>query len=215
MGESPSPAMFAGPRKERVAVFVDYENVHRTGHGCFAALGEPRYETVVSPVEVAELLVAKRSRPSTLAAVHVYRGRPVPAHQPRPASAFDLQAAAWKNDHRMKLVTRDLRYRFDQEDPELFTAQEKGIDVALAVDLAEAAIRKSYDSIIVFSSDTDLTPALELVLRVDGPHLELACWSGAKPLRVPLPGPGTRRVYCHYLNEQAFLGCRDLSASGA
>ena len=45
---------------DKVAVFLDYENVHRTGHQLFANVGEPLYETVVNPLQVAERLVAKR-----------------------------------------------------------------------------------------------------------------------------------------------------------
>ncbi len=79
---------------DKVAVFLDYENVHRTGHHLFAGVGEPLYETVVHPLEIAELLLAKRKNGGILSAVNVFRGRPVPAYQPKPASANDVQTVA-------------------------------------------------------------------------------------------------------------------------
>jgi len=40
--------------------------------------------------------------------------------------------------------------------------KEKGIDVLLAVDLVESAIKKRVDSLILFSGDADFIPAMEL-----------------------------------------------------
>lgn len=95
---------------ERVAVFLDYENVHRTGHELFAGVGARHYETVVSPIKIAERLIVKRSAASELVAVHVFRGRPVPEFQPKAASSNDIQAVAWSADQRVHLVRRDLKY---------------------------------------------------------------------------------------------------------
>jgi hypothetical protein len=73
---------------------------------------------------------------------------------------------------------------------------EKGIDVALAVDLIHLAMRKQYDALVLFSGDTDLLPAIEAIKNLGLTHLEVACWSGAKPLRLP----GTNLPYCHALH---------------
>lgn len=54
--------------------------------------------------------------------------------------------------------------------------------MALAVDFVEAAIKRTYDSLILFSCDTDLLPALELVDRFHTTHVEIACWTGGNPL---------------------------------
>ncbi|HET9895414.1 MAG TPA: NYN domain-containing protein [Streptosporangiaceae bacterium] len=75
--------------------------------------------------------------------------------------------------------------------------QEKGIDVALAVDLVHLAYRRQYNALVVFSSDTDLLPALELVVSLRLGHVGVACWSGAKPLRFA----GTNRPWCHFLGQ--------------
>lgn len=199
---------------DKIAVFLDYENVHRTGHQMFAGVGQPRYETVVNPLLIAERLVSKRKNGGMLDAVWVYRGRPVPANQPRPASANDIQAAAWAEDDRVQVVRRDLKYDFDEDGS--FTAREKGIDVALAVGLTEGALDHKFDVAIVFSGDTDLLPALELVYRRQLAHLEIGCWTGSKPLWFPefmRQTPPRHMPYCHFLDGNDFLNARDYSAA--
>jgi hypothetical protein len=66
---------------------------------------------------------------------------------------------------------------------------EKGIDVAIAVDLIYLALRRRYDALVLFSGDTDLIKRLRLT------HIEVVSWRGARPLRLP----GTSLPYCHYL----------------
>ena len=75
--------------------------------------------------------------------------------------------------------------------------QEKGIDVQLAVDLIHTAMTGQHDALVLFSSDTDLLPALETVVRHKMGHVEVACWSGFKPLRFP----GGNLPWCHFLNQ--------------
>ncbi|CDJ99192.1 conserved hypothetical protein [Microbacterium sp. C448] len=198
---------------DRVAVFIDYENAHRTGHGLFGGVGQPKYETVLDPLKVAEALVSKRRFAGELTDVWVFRGRPVPEHQPKPASSNDLQAEAWSEDERVHVIRRDLKYDF--WDDGTFTAREKGIDVALAVGLTEGALDGAFDVAIVFSGDTDLLPALELVFRRHLAKLEIATWSGAKPLWFAdflRQTPPRHLPFCHFLNEADFLALRDYSA---
>lgn len=113
---------------DRVAVFLDYENVHRTGHQQFAGVGQPLYETAVDPLLIAQRLVEKRHPGGALQSVWVYRGRPVPEYQPKSASANDVQAAAWSEDRRVHVIRRDLKY--DWNDDGTFIAREKGIPKA-------------------------------------------------------------------------------------
>lgn len=205
----------AGLKKERVAVFFDYENVHRTAHGLYRSYGAKLHETVFDPVELATRVVAKRSRRSELTSIRVYRGRPVPEHQPTPASAFDMQATKWKRDVRLSMGIRDLRYTFPYDDRSQFRAEEKGIDVALAVDFVEAAIKHTYDALILFSCDTDLLPALELVGKLHTTHVEIACWSGANPLFLRdglRESPPRRFPYCHFMSEGDFNASRETAA---
>lgn len=56
---------------ERVAVFLDYQNVHLTGHNLFG-IGEP-YRCVPEPALIADLLASRRNVPSAATAIRVYR----------------------------------------------------------------------------------------------------------------------------------------------
>lgn len=197
---------------DKVAVFLDYENVHRTGHQLFAGVGQPLYETVVNPLQVAEHLVSMRKNGGMLSSVRVFRGRPVPAYQPKPASANDVQTAAWEADDRVTVFRRDLKYDLDEDGS--FTAREKGIDVSLAVSVVEGSLDQDFNVAIVFSGDTDLSPALELVFRRRLVHLEIAAWSGSKPLWFPdfmRRSPPVHLPYCHFLSAEDFLRCRNHS----
>ncbi len=184
---------------ERVAVFVDFQNVHLVGHGLFGGGQEP-YRCVPDPVGIADLIAARRRRSSTAAAIRVYRGRPDPNHQPKVTAANDAQASQWTRDRRVQVVRRQLNYRGWPQLP----PQEKGIDVAIAVDLMHLAFRRQYDALVVFSSDTDLLPALEAVVQLRLGHVEVACWAGFKPVR--FPGSNPPRPWCHSLSRRDWQG---------
>jgi uncharacterized LabA/DUF88 family protein len=177
---------------EHVAVMVDYQNVHLTGHELYGR-GRPLYEAVPNPSRLADVIAAKRNPASEVTAIQVYRGYPHPVLQPIPAAANDAQAAAWSRDERVTIKRRPLNYRGW---PDL-APQEKGIDVQLAIDLVAAAQSGNYDAVILFSGDTDLLPAVEMVWRVPDCRMEVACWVGAKALRLP----GTNLPWCYFLGE--------------
>lgn len=177
---------------EDIAVFLDFQNVHLTGHSLYGGGSEP-YRCVPDPARLADLIAARRRRPSKAAAVCVYRGRPDPNHQPVPAAANDAQASQWERDSRVRVFRRQLNYRGWPASP----PQEKGVDVQIAVDLIRAAFSRDYAALVLFSSDTDLLPALETVARYKLGHVEVACWSGFKPLRFS----ASNLPWCHFLNE--------------
>jgi hypothetical protein len=191
----------------RVTVFLDYQNVHLMAHGLFMPPGTPVQDALVHPLRVAERLVAKRADDSELSSVRVFRGRPNPDRQPIPAAANDAQTAAWeREDPRLRVIRRDLNYRGWPEHP----PREKGVDVALAIALVESALLNEYDVAIVFSGDTDLIPAVEMAFRRTTPRIEVAAWSGAKPLWFPSEMAAGRRLpWCHFLGEEDFDAVRD------
>jgi uncharacterized LabA/DUF88 family protein len=195
---------------DRLAVFIDYENAHRVGHGLFAGVGQPKHETVLDPTKVAQRIVERRRYESDLVAVHVYRGRPLPQFQPEARSANDMLADGWDRDG-VHVVRRDLKYTVE-DDGLTWRAQEKGIDVALAVGVVEGAMNGDFDVAVMFTNDTDQLPTLELVFHRLGPSIETACWSSAKPLWFPdmlRADPPRRMPFCHFLSEQDFFDCRD------
>lgn len=96
--------------RENIAVFLDFQNVHLTGHHLYGGGTEP-YRCVPDPARLADLIADYRRRPSTAAAIQVYRGRPDPNHQPMPAAANDAQASQWTRDQRVRVIRRQLNYR--------------------------------------------------------------------------------------------------------
>lgn len=192
--------------RDRVGVFLDYQNLHLGAWHRFLPGADRAESALVHPVKLAELLVARRLRDSELAMVGVYRGRPLPQHQPTMTAANDAQTETWGRDARVRVVRRDLQYRGWPTLPPV----EKGIDVALAVDLVRSAMLDLYDAVIVFSADTDLLPALEVTFRDTDTRLEVACWQGVWPLWIPdLVRQGRHLPYCHFLDEGDFEGVRD------
>jgi hypothetical protein len=88
----------------------------------------------------------------------------------------------------------------------------KGVDVALAISLVESALLNEYDAAVAFSGDTDLLPAIEMAFRRTEPRIEIAAWSGAKPLWFPetlAQSPPRYLPYCHFLNDADFRAALD------
>ncbi len=77
------------------------------------------------------------------------------ATAPRPRQRAAHEAAGYG------IVAYHLRpLRYPQGWPRV-KAQEKGVDVELAVDYVSMAARGDYDTAVLFSTDSDLRPALE------------------------------------------------------
>jgi NYN domain-containing protein len=107
------------------------------------------------------------------------------------------------------VVQRPLRY------PKAWPAekaQEKGVDVALAVDFVMLAVTGVYDVGILCSTDTDLKPALEAVAalgRNRQPHCEVAAWASSQAVpRLRITGA---KLWCHYLRVEDYRGMVDSS----
>jgi uncharacterized LabA/DUF88 family protein len=186
----------------RVMVFIDYQNVHLVAHRRFLPLGSSPSKTHVDPNRIGELIMSRRSHPGELAGIRVYRGRPSPSRQPSAAAAYDRQMAAWATAGPVTVTSRPLRYP-----PGWPTspAQEKGVDVALAVDFVRLAMQRTYEVGVVFSSDTDLLPALEMVAEQGLARVEVAAWSNTFRLRIG----GTTRPWCHHLTARDYEAVLD------
>jgi len=178
---------------ERIAVFLDFQNVHLVGRSLFDS-GLELHRCVPDPVRVADLIAGRRRRPSIAVAVRVYRGRPDPSRQPAVTASNDAQASRWERDQRVHVIRRQLNYRGWPDLP----PQEKGIDVAIAVDMMHLDFSGQYDALVLFSGDTDLLPALEAIVDLRLSHVEVACWAGFKPLR--FPGSTPPRPWYHSLS---------------
>jgi len=183
-------------------VFIDYQNIHGWARRCFHPIGVSPAAGHVDPLRLGQHLTARRHRPSQLQEVRVYRGRPSPTHQPTTAAANDRQTVAWQRSGTVTVIRRPLRYPHDWPTS---PATEKGIDVALAIDLVRLAMQKAYDAAVLVSADTDLMPAVETVFDLRLAHIELAAWSGMRRLRFPR----TQLPWCHFIDEATYRTLQD------
>ena len=197
-----------GSRIHRVVVFLDWQNVYKGARETYCAFGAPHWQGQVDPVALGEHLAADSPFDRELHEVRIYRGQPDGKLDPRGYAASRRQHAAWQRSPLVTLITRPLRYprgwpvtSAPGERP-----QEKGIDVALALDFALMAVRGEYDVGILMSTDTDMKPALEAVAGMShspGPRAEVASWSiaGRHNRRLAIP---SRNLYCHWIDKGAY-----------
>ncbi|WP_053386983.1 NYN domain-containing protein [Leucobacter japonicus] len=188
-----------------VELFIDYQNLHHSAHESFCRSDDDVRDCLIHPMKFAIEVLKKRTNETgqqglSIQAVNLYRGMPNPRKEPRLASAASKQHSAWgRYDPRIKVHTRSLRYPEEWPDAK---AEEKGVDVLLAVQLAQAAIAKRADLFIVVTRDTDLIPAVELARDVTPGCVEVATWYGQSKLRIS----GVKSLI---LGDAAFRASRD------
>lgn len=205
---------------KRVVVFLDWQNIYMRARESFHDRAvDPAYKGQVDPVDLAHVLkddYAHRHPDEVfeLEQIRIYRGRPTQQDDPKGYAAFRRQEAVWRSNNKIRPTFNDLRYPDGWgEEGCVDKPREKGIDVALAVDLVTLATEGVYEVGIVMSADYDLKPALDYVVRRSvsrgTPVVEVAAWKGdrgARPLRVRLDG---RPLYCIWLDRQAYWGVVD------
>jgi uncharacterized LabA/DUF88 family protein len=202
-------ARAGGRASRRVVVFLDYQNAYHRARDAFCAHDAAAREGQVDPLALGRLL-AGRVPGGRVAGVRLYRGRPSKRRDPRSHSGYRRQTARQveRGEGLVTVISRDLRYPPDWPRR---PAQEKGIDVALAVDFVMMVARGEFEVGILFSSDTDLVPALEAVLALrpqDSPACEVAAWAapGVRPRSLSVRGASIRR---HLLSEADFRTVAD------
>ncbi|MYF83120.1 MAG: NYN domain-containing protein [Acidimicrobiia bacterium] len=136
--------------------------------------GIPHWEGQVDPLALGRLIIDRSPYDRTLAGVRIYRGVPHSTKDPKGYGACMRQIASWSKLAGVQVYARPLRYPYGwpRQKPE-----EKGIDVAMAVDFVLMAARREYDVGILMSADTDLKPALEAVITLGSAKAEVAAWS--------------------------------------
>ena len=187
-GEVPDPL--------KVAVIIDYQNIHLTARDTFTPRGTPAQDCLVHPLHFANQVVQARSRIRAAAAmnggeaspsivldsVEVFRGQPSNHEQPKLYRFTQAHRSEWTKDRRVRVDYRTLRYFTENG---VRAAQEKGIDVRVALAVVRAVTMKTADIVILASHDTDLEPALEMSAEWgDGTvAIETAGWAGCRRLR--------------------------------
>ena len=192
---------------KRVVVFVDYQNAYRVVRDAFHDhAGDPHWAGQIHPPVLGERIVKSSGESGrVLHQVRMYRGLPSGAKDPKGYGTARRQIAAWRKLEPVEVTARPLRYprNYPTSKP-----QEKGIDVQIAVDFVMMAVRGEYEVGVLMSGDTDLLPALEEVVRLDGPTVEVAAWK-------PSDGHGRRlrldgvRLGCHWIDQQTYETIQD------
>jgi uncharacterized LabA/DUF88 family protein len=190
---------------QRMALFIDYQNVYKGARRCFSQPGAPHMDGQIIPLRLGLKLRDRGQNERQLTTVRIYRGMPSSAHDPKGFGACRRQVAQWDKGALVVPITRPLNYR----DP--VRPKEKGIDVRIAIDLVMMAMRNDFDVGVLFSGDTDLVPAMEAVAAIKGVSaIEVAAWQPSSPndhaIRLRLPNT---HVQCHYLDERDYQHVHD------
>ncbi len=196
----------------RLVLFIDYQNTYKGAREAFHGWADPPTSGQIDPLRLGELILSKDMYDHELAGVRVYRGRQDSHREPRGYAANLRQCAAWESSSPLvKVIWRTLRYprNWPQE-----KAEEKGIDVALAIDVVVMAVRDEYDVGVVMSTDTDIKPALEAVASLDGnpyPRVAVAAWSSptGHSRRLSIPG---HQLWCHWLDQADYQHVADATS---
>jgi len=192
----------------RVVVFLDWQNVYKGAREAFCAIGGPHWQGQVDPLVLAQHIAADSPFDRQLHQVRIYRGQPDASRDPRGYAACSRQAASWQQSRLIDLTLRTLRYPrgWPSSHRPGERPQEKGIDVALALDFVVMAVRRDFDVGILMSTDTDLKPALEAVAELtntQGTRAEVAAWSAAGQHNRRL-AIRTRNLYCHWIGKDVY-----------
>lgn len=198
---------------DRVILYIDAQNVYKGARESFlAAVPDLRpSDGNTDPIAIGNLICDRPppGRSRTLHEVRIYSGRPDATKDSKGYAANMRQCAAWEKTGAI-VIARSLRYPSGGGRP-----QEKGIDVRLAIDFVTGAIDGKYDVGVIFSTDTDLRPALEYVAQKFDPmpRAEVAAWrSPTSNKRISFTG--TYPTWCHYLDEADFDSARDFTVYG-
>ena len=145
--------------------------------------------------------------------MRVYTGRPDSAREPQKHAAHMRQCSNWEKAG-AKVITRPLRY--PKEWP-TSKAQQKGIDVAIAIDFVAFAVDRVHDAGVLASWDTDLVPALEFVMNIHSNECssELIGFNCPQVGNICLRTPNDDSKYWRYwLNKDDYDSIADLTRYG-
>lgn len=194
----------------RLILFLDHQNAYNGAREAFCSPSDPRWAGQIDPLRLGELIASRGLVTRGLKEVRVYRGRPDATLDPKSYGANLRQSEAQLRvgEGRVRVISRPLRYPLDWPKSR---AQEKGVDVTLAIDFVQMAMLSEFDVGVIMSTDTDLRPALEAVLRLrplGGPTCEVAAWTRTVGHRPRLSVPSAK-IWCHWPDEADYLSVAD------
>ena len=111
-------------------------------------------------------------------------------------AAYLRQKASWEQIEQVEVVDRPLQYIKGQP------PRQKGVDVAMALDIVTLGSRGEYDCAAVVSTDTDLLPAIEYIKELGSPSIEVACWWSKRLHKRLRLREGW--IWCHRLSSEDY-----------
>ena len=204
----------------KMAVVVDYQNVHLTAAGLYMP-GRPPEEALIDPYRFARQLAQARNAENDdthqveVSRVEVFRGLPIPEDDSDAYRRNQAQKAQWTRGlHGVVNVTlRPLKYSWEYiggiKRPIRSSRQEKGVDVLCALMLVDLARCSMYDVVVLASRDTDLAPALDNAARTGSAKVEAAKWYHPGNSRTFGCIKTERRLWTTSMTEQHFLSSLD------
>ena len=139
--------------------------------------------------------------------MRVYTGRPDSTKEPKTYAAHLKQCNSWEHAG-VNVIARTLRYPKDWPTSK---AEQKGVDVAIAIEFVTLAVDDEYDLGVMASTDSDLTPALEFVKRRYSAtrHIEVTSWTSPQTKsRLSIPGSN---IWCNWLTSVDYDSIADLT----
>ncbi|MEM7047013.1 MAG: NYN domain-containing protein [Pseudomonadota bacterium] len=167
--------MLQEPKVKRAVAFVDGQNLFRHAKDAFGHY-HPNYD----PKKLFEVVCTQKGWKATQ--TRLYTGIPHPDYGKRWSDYWRRRISALKRDD-VRVITRHLRYRTREARREdgtstgVIFAQEKGIDVRLALDFVLMALRDEYNVGVIFSQDQDLAEAareVKTIARDTGRWIKIA-----------------------------------------
>jgi uncharacterized LabA/DUF88 family protein len=189
----------------KVFVFIDAQNCYRRARQTFFASPTSFLDGHTDPMKLARLLCTKlppgqKAGDRVLAQVRIHTGRPDATRDPKSYAPELKRNRAWEAAGAI-VMARTLRYPYNWPAQ---AAEEKGVDVALAVDIVTKAVDGLYDIGILMSNDTDLLPAVEYVQNMPNVRIETAAWFDAVPQGLIVSG-----IWAHRLDRADFRAVQD------
>jgi uncharacterized LabA/DUF88 family protein len=195
---------------ETFTLFIDAQNFYNEARRAFFSPLDSHIYGQINPMELVNLIC---SRPPvgitrTLHEVRVYSGRPDSGKDAKTHAAHMKQCAAWTRTG-ATVITRPLRYPKDWPNSK---AQEKGIDVTLAIDIITFAVDCVHNVAVIASFDTDLNPAIEFVrLRFAAKcRIEVIGFNSTQTRKRRIRVPG-HNLWCYWLDKIDYDAIADLT----
>ena len=182
-----------------VVLYVDYENLRHWPADAYSDSPED-----LDVVRLGELIASRRHEESILMQARVYRGVPNNRLDAKRARRQSRWLERCMIDSRFVFISQPLKYRWDGN---ANIPVEKGIDVALAIDLAMHPFRFPTCAAVLLSRDQDLQPAIEAFVEFAAGQSPLEVASCPSLSRLYLAS--TKRPWCHYLSREDFEAIRD------